>query len=154
MTNSNAFVPQPVNEPILDYAPGSAERKEVLTTYKKLYSTPIEVPLFIGGEEIKTGQTVSMHPPHEYKHQLGIYHLAGEKEVDQAIDSALAAKQKWANMPWEARASIFLKAAELVAGPYRATINAATMLAQSKTCLLYTSPSPRDYAASRMPSSA
>ena len=133
MTNSNAFVPQPVNEPILDYAPGSAERKEVLTTYKKLYSTPIEVPLFIGGEEIKTGQTASMHPPHEHKHQLGIYHLAGEKEVDQAIDSALTAKQKWANMPWEARASIFLKAAELVAGPYRATINAATMLAQSKT---------------------
>ena len=133
MTNSNAFVPQPVNEPILDYAPGSAERKEVLTTYKKLYSTPIEVPLFIGGEEIKTGQTASMHPPHEHKHQLGIYHLAGEKEVDQAIDSALTAKQKWANMPWEARASIFLKAAELVAGPYRANINAATMLAQSKT---------------------
>jgi len=133
MTNSNAIVPQPVNEPILDYAPGSAEKKKVLATYKQLYSTPIEVPLFIGGEEIKTGQTASMHPPHEHKHQLGVYHLAGEKEVDKAIDSALAAKQKWANMPWEARASIFLKAAELVAGPYRATINAATMLAQSKT---------------------
>ncbi len=133
MANSNPLVPQPLNEPIFDYAPGSAERKEVLDTYKKLYNAALEVPLFIGGKEIKTGQTASMHPPHDHKHQLGVYHLAGEKEVDLAIESALAAKQKWANMPWEARASIFLKAAELIAGPYRATINAATMLAQSKT---------------------
>lgn len=133
MANSNPLVPQPLNEPILDYAPGSAERKEVLDTYKKLYNAALEVPLFIGGKEIKTGQTASMHPPHDHKHQLGVYHLAGENEVDLAIESALAAKQKWANMPWEARASIFLKAAELIAGPYRATINAATMLAQSKT---------------------
>ena len=133
MSNGNPFVPVPENEPILAYAPGSQERKEVLATYKKMYKTPIEVPLFIGGKEIKTGYTASMHPPHEHQHLLGTYHLATASEVDTAIESALAAKKQWAAMPWEARASIFLKAAELIAGPYRAKINAATMLAQSKT---------------------
>ena len=133
MSNSNTFVPSPENEPILSYAPGSPERKEVLKTYKKLYNAPIEVPLFIGGKEIKTGHTASMHPPHAHQHHLGTYHLASETHVDQAIENALAAKKQWAAMPWEARASIFLKAAELLAGPYRTTINAATMIAQSKT---------------------
>ena len=133
MSNSNPFVPVPENEPILAYAPGSPERKEVLATYKKMYATPIEVPLFIGGKEVTTDQLASMHPPHDHQHQLGTYHLAQKEHVQTAINSALTAKKKWAAMPWEARASIFLKAAELVAGPYRAKINAATMLAQSKT---------------------
>ena len=133
MLNSNSFVPVPENEPILSYSPGSPERKEVLETYQSLYNTSIDVPMYIGGQDVTTGETASMHPPHDHQHKLGTYHLASSAEVDSAIESALAAKKKWAAMPWEARASIFLKAAELVAGPYRAKINAATMLAQSKT---------------------
>lgn len=133
MSNSNPFVPIPENEPILAYAPGSSERKEVLATYKKMHAQPIDVPMFIGGKEVTTGDLGSMHPPHEHQHQLGTYHRAGKEQITAAVTSALAAKQQWAGMPWEARASIFLKAADLVAGPYRAAINAATMLAQSKT---------------------
>jgi len=133
MSNSNAFVPVPENEPILAYAPGSSERKEVLATYKKMYATSIDVPMFIGGKEVSTGNLASMRPPHEHQHTLGTYHLASKTDVNEAIKSALAAKKKWSAMPWEARASIFLKAADLIAGPYRAKINAATMLAQSKT---------------------
>ncbi|MDC7994516.1 L-glutamate gamma-semialdehyde dehydrogenase [Altibacter sp. HG106] len=126
-------VPLAVNEPILSYAPGSPEREEVLNTYKKMYQQTVDVPLFINGKEIETGNTATMSPPHDHKHALGVFHKAEKKHVKQAIETALEARKKWAAMPWEHRAGIFLKAAELIAGPYRAKINAATMLAQSKT---------------------
>lgn len=126
-------VPIAVNEPVLGYAPGSPEREAVLKAYNEMYNSTVDVPLFIGGEEIRTGDKASMHPPHEHKHLLGEYHSASRKEVEKAIETALEARRKWAATPWENRAGIFLKAAELIAGPYRARINAATMLAQSKT---------------------
>lgn len=126
-------VPLAVNEPVLGYAPGSPEREAVLKAYHAMYNSTVDVPLFIGGEEIRTGDTASMHPPHEHKHNLGVYHNASRKEVEKAIETALEARKEWAVLPWENRAGIFLKAAELIAGPYRARINAATMLAQSKT---------------------
>ena len=131
---ANAFfkVPAPQNEPILGYAPGSPEKEELKNKIKELSNQKIEVPLIIGGEEVKTGNTAEMRIPHNHKHILGVYHKAGEKEVNMAIEAALAAQKEWAEMPWEHRVSIFLKAAELLAGPWRSTINAATMLGQSK----------------------
>lgn len=126
-------VPIAVNEPVKSYAPGSPERKEVLEAYKSMFNSKVEVPLYINGEDIKTDNTRTMSPPHDHKHILGEYHLAEKKHVDEAISTALEARKEWSQMPWEQRAGIFLKAAELVAGPYRAKINAATMLAQSKT---------------------
>lgn len=133
MAHSIVQLPIPVNEPILSYAPSSIEKKEVLACYTKLYKTQIEVPMQIGKEAIYTGDTATMHPPHDHKHCLGSYHKADQAVVKKAIEAALAAKAKWSALPWESRAAIFLKAAELVSGPYRAKINAATMLAQSKT---------------------
>ncbi|WP_196891049.1 L-glutamate gamma-semialdehyde dehydrogenase [Aureivirga marina] len=131
---ANAFfnVPTAVNEPVKSYAPGTPEREELLAMYKKMYNEQVEVPLYIGKEEIKTGDTATMHPPHDHKHVLGTYHKASKEHVELAIEKALAAKEEWANTSWEHRASIFIKAAELLAGPYRAKMNAATMLAQSK----------------------
>jgi len=126
-------VPIAVNEPVKSYAPGSPERKAVLDTYKKMYKSKTEVPLYINGKDIKTGNTKPMSPPHDHKHIVGEYHLAEKKHVKDAIKTALKARETWAEMPWEQRAGIFLKAAELIAGPYRAKINAATMIAQSKT---------------------
>ncbi|WP_276389802.1 L-glutamate gamma-semialdehyde dehydrogenase [Eudoraea chungangensis] len=126
-------VPMAINEPIKSYAPGSPERDEVLEQYKEFYNGSLEVPLYIGNREVKTGNTSTMAPPHDHQHIVGHYHLASEKEVTAAIKNALEAKEKWETMAWEQRAAIFLKAAELIAGPYRAKINAATMLAQSKT---------------------
>lgn len=131
--NSISQVPYPQNEPILSYAPGSAEKEAVLTAYKKMYNETIEVPLEINGQPVTTGDLAPMSPPHAHKHILGHYHKASSKEVEQAISGALAARNQWSKMPWESRAAIFLKAADLIAGPYRAQINAATMLAQSKT---------------------
>ncbi|HLS11522.1 MAG TPA: L-glutamate gamma-semialdehyde dehydrogenase [Flavobacteriaceae bacterium] len=125
-------VPVAKNEPVLSYAKGSKEREEVLSKYKEMYNSQVEVPLYIGAEEIKTGDTGTMHPPHEHKHTLGVYHKATKEHIQKAIDSALEARVEWAQMPWEQRAGIFLRAAELIAGPYRAKINAATMLGQSK----------------------
>ena len=125
-------VPQAVNEPVKSYAPGTPEREAVLKEYKRLYNSKIEVPLYIGSEEIKTGDTAPMNPPHNHKHHLGDYHKASKEHVQKAIDSALAAREKWANLEWEQRAAVFLKAAELIAGPYRYKINAATMIGQSK----------------------
>ncbi|UZO82560.1 L-glutamate gamma-semialdehyde dehydrogenase [Aquimarina sp. ERC-38] len=125
-------VPKAVNEPVLSYAPGTPERKRVLETYKKMYAQEIEVPLYINGKEITTGDTTRMAPPHDHKHTLGVFHKAEKTHVQQAIDTALEARKSWSRMPWEQRAAIFLRAAELIAGPYRAKINAATMLAQSK----------------------
>jgi 1-pyrroline-5-carboxylate dehydrogenase len=126
-------VPIAVNDPIKEYAPGSPERKEIQETYKKMYNSSVEVPLYINGKEIKTGDTVSMSPPHDHQHSIGSYHKAEKQHIDLAISTALEARKKWAAMPWEQRAGIFLRAAELIAGPYRARINAATMLGQSKT---------------------
>ncbi|MFN4197688.1 MAG: L-glutamate gamma-semialdehyde dehydrogenase [Flavobacterium sp.] len=126
-------VPLPVNEPVKTYAPGSPERTAVLEAYRKMWNEHIDVPLYIGSQQIKTGNTRTMSPPHDHQHIVGQYHLAEKKHVEQAIDAALQARTAWAAMPWEHRAAIFLKAAELIAGPYRAKINAATMMAQSKT---------------------
>ncbi|MGB5983431.1 MAG: L-glutamate gamma-semialdehyde dehydrogenase [Nonlabens sp.] len=126
-------VPVAVNEPIMSYAPGSDEREEVLDAYKELWNASTEVPLYINGKAVKTGDTKQIQPPHDHKHNAGSYHRAGKKEVKMAIDAALEARKNWAEMPWEQRAGIFLKAAELIAGPYRARINAATMINQSKT---------------------
>ena len=125
-------VPKAVNEPVKQYAPNSPEKTAVLAEYKKMWNTTIEVPLYIGCDEIRTGNTKNMTPPHDHKHVVGTYHLAEKNHVEKAIANCLASKTKWANMAWEQRAAIFLKAAELIAGPYRAKINAATMIAQSK----------------------
>ncbi len=126
-------VPTAFNEPIKSYAPGTPEREAVLSQYKAYYEGQEDIPLYIGSEEIKTGNTRTMSPPHDHQHIVGTYHVAEKKHVTQAIDNCLAAKEKWVNLTWEQRAAIFLKAAELIAGPYRAKINAATMIAQSKT---------------------
>ncbi|MBO3115815.1 L-glutamate gamma-semialdehyde dehydrogenase [Winogradskyella sp. DF17] len=126
-------VPIAVNEPVKSYAPGSPERQAVLETYKAMYGSKVEVPLYINGEDIRTGNTKPMSPPHDHKHIVGEYHLAEKQHVEKAIATAIEARKSWSQMPWEQRAGIFLKAAELIAGPYRAKINAATMIAQSKT---------------------
>lgn len=125
-------VPVAENEPILSYAPGTPEREEVLKAYKEMYNSTIDVPLYINGKHIETGDTATMAPPHDHKHALGVYHKAEKKHIEDAVEGALEARKKWATMPWENRAAIFLRAAELIAGPYRAKINAATMLGQSK----------------------
>ena len=125
-------VPNPVNEPVKQYAPNSPEKKAVLDAYNKMWNETIDVPLYIGNDELRTGNTRNMTAPHDHKHVVGQYHLAEKKHVEQAIANCLDSKNKWANMAWEQRAAIFLKAAELIAGPYRARINAATMIAQSK----------------------
>ncbi|MBP7395718.1 MAG: L-glutamate gamma-semialdehyde dehydrogenase [Flavobacterium sp.] len=125
-------VPKAVNEPVKGYAPNSPEKAAVLAAYKAMWNSKIDVPLYIGSEEIKTGNTRNMTAPHDHQHVVGTYHLAEKAHVEKAIASALEARTAWANMAWEQRAAIFLKAAELIAGPYRAKINAATMIAQSK----------------------
>ena len=125
-------VPTAYNEPVLSYAPGSPEREEVLKQYKAFYDSKVDIPLYIGSEEIRTGNTRPMSPPHDHKHILGHYHLAEKTHVEQAIANCLEARKAWADLTWEQRCAIFLKAAELIAGPYRQKMNAATMLAQSK----------------------
>nr|WP_299341474.1 L-glutamate gamma-semialdehyde dehydrogenase [Allomuricauda sp.] len=126
-------VPSVYNEPVKSYAPGTPEREEVLQQYKAYYNSKVEVPLYIGSQQIKTGDTKPMSPPHEHAHVVGHYHVAEKKHIEEAIANGLESREKWANLTWEQRAAIFLKAAELIAGPYRAKINAATMMAQSKT---------------------
>lgn len=126
------YYPLPANEPVLGYAPGSAERKALQQTIAQLKSEQVDVPMFIGGEEVRTGKTVTMHPPHEKAHTLGHYHAGDESHVRQAIDAALAAKEAWASMNWEARANIFLRAADLISAKYRYHMNGTTMLGQSK----------------------
>jgi len=133
MANACFKVPYPMNEPVRDYAPDSPEKASVLNRYSELYRQTKEVPLKINGEDIFTNELGSMHPPHDHQHPLGTYHKASSTEVKQAIAAALEARERWSTMDWSARAGIFLKAAALVAGPYRDTINASTMLAQSKT---------------------
>ncbi|HSJ68443.1 MAG TPA: L-glutamate gamma-semialdehyde dehydrogenase [Anditalea sp.] len=125
-------VPTPVNEPVLNYAPGSAERSELQNTLEVLRSKEIDIPMYIGSEEVRTGNKKPLNPPHDHQHLLGYFHEGDTSHVEQAINAALGAKEAWEKMQWEQRAAIFLKAADLVAGPYRAKINAATMLGQSK----------------------
>ena len=126
-------VPIAINEPVKSYAPGSPERDAVAEAYKTMFNSKIDVPLFINGKDVPTGQTKTMSAPHDHQHIVGTYHLAEKSHVEDAIATALEARKTWSQLPWEQRAGIFLKAAELIAGPYRAKINAATMIAQSKT---------------------
>ncbi len=132
MSNGIYRVPQAINEPILNYGSGSRERAELQDALAEARSKVKDVPMYIGGEEIRTEVTKKLSPPHDHQHILGHYHEGDASHVTQAINAALAAKQAWASLDWEHRAAIFLKAADLLAGPYRPVINAATMLGQSK----------------------
>ncbi len=126
-------VPKAVNDPVKSYAKGTPEREAVLKAYKEMWNSQVDVPLYIGGKEIRTDNTKNLSAPHDHKHIVGKYHLAEKQHIEEAISTALIAREKWSQTSWEHRASVFLKAAELIAGPYRAKINAATMIAQSKT---------------------
>jgi 1-pyrroline-5-carboxylate dehydrogenase len=125
-------VPAPINEPVLNYAPGSKERAELKAALAEARSKELDIPMYIGSEEVKTGNKIRLAPPHDHKHTLGHFHQGDKGHVTTAINAALAAKSKWEDLAWEQRAAIFLRAADLLAGPYRAKINAATMLGQSK----------------------
>ena len=126
-------VPVAVNEPVKTYAPGTPEREQVQQAFKEMYQSTVDIPLYIGGKEVRTGSTKNLFPPFDHQHHLGTYHTATQDLIQDAIDAALEARVKWSQMAWEHRAAIFLKAAELIAGPYRAKLNAATMIAQGKT---------------------
>ncbi|MFX0557379.1 L-glutamate gamma-semialdehyde dehydrogenase [Maribacter sp. CXY002] len=126
-------VPTAINEPIKSYAPDTPERDAVLKQYKTYFNGQIDIPMYIGPNEVRTGNTKPMSPPHDHKHIVGNYHLANKAHITTAIKNCLESREAWANLAWEQRAAIFLKAADLIAGPYRAKINAATMIAQSKT---------------------
>ncbi len=134
MNYGDFHYPIPTNESVLNYAPGSPEKLRLKEVLKELKGKKIDVPMYIGGEEVRTGNTVEMHPPHEHKHVLGQFHVGDAKHVKQAINAALKVKDKWSNMTWENRANIFLKAADLLATKYRPYINGTTMLGQSKSC--------------------
>ncbi|HEY3050384.1 MAG TPA: L-glutamate gamma-semialdehyde dehydrogenase [Gaiellaceae bacterium] len=125
--------PKPTNEPVKDYAPGSPERQELRRRLDQMQAERIELPLVIGGEEVTTGTTAEVVMPHKKDHVLADVQQGGPAEVERAIDAAAAAWEHWSRLPWEERAAVFLRAAELLAGPWRATLNAATMLGQSKT---------------------
>ncbi len=133
MSNGIYQVPAAINEPVLNYAPGSAERKNLKAALTEMRSKVIDVPMYIDGKAVHTDKKGDLRPPHDHQHLLGKYSIGDASHVTMAINAALKAKEQWANMEWEQRASIFLKAADLLAGPYRAEINAATMLAQSKS---------------------
>lgn len=124
--------PLPQNEPVLSYAPGTKERETLQNTLKELKGQQMDIPMYIGGEEVRTGKKTAIHPPHEIAHTLAYFHAGNESHVKQAIDAALAARHAWAGMSWENRANIFLKAADLLAGKYRSYMNGTTMLGQSK----------------------
>ncbi|MDF1575693.1 MAG: L-glutamate gamma-semialdehyde dehydrogenase [Bacteroidales bacterium] len=128
-------VPVPVNERVRNYAPGTRERADLKKEIERLRSQVLDIPMIIGGKEVRTGKLVSIHPPHETSHLLGHYHKGDASHVQMAIKAALEAKEKWAALSWEHRAAIFLKAADLIAGPYGDTVNAATMLGQSKNVM-------------------
>ena len=132
MSNAYFKVPKAINERVKSYAPGSPERTALQQAIKELKALQVDIPMFIGGKEVRTGKTATMHPPHELSHTLGTFHKGDASHVEQAIAAALEAKIEWESLAWEQRASIFLKAAELLAGPYRYKMNAATMLCQSK----------------------
>ena len=132
MSNGFYKVPIAVNEPVKEYSAGSPERTELLNEYKKMYNSSIDIPMYIGEKLIFTNDKRSLSPPHDHKHVIGTSNYGGKKEVRDAIDAAMIARKKWSKMSWEHRASIFLKAADLLAGPFRSKLNAATMIAQSK----------------------
>lgn len=132
MLVGNFSHPLPSNEPVLNYAPGSAEKKRLKEVLKELKGKEADIPMIIGGKEIRSGKKIAIHPPHEKSHTLGYFHAGEEKHVKQAIDASLAAKESWANTSWENRANIFLKAADLIATKYRPYLNGTTMLGQSK----------------------
>jgi 1-pyrroline-5-carboxylate dehydrogenase len=132
MNNGHYSLPLPKNEPVLSYAPGTPERARLKEVLAELKSTQVDVPMYIGGKEVKTGNKIAIRPPHERKHLLGHFHFGEAKHVKSAINAALAAKSAWESMPWESRAAIFLKAADLIAGRYRPYMNGTTMLGQSK----------------------
>ena len=134
MFNGLFHIRKPVNEPVLNYSPGSDERRELKAKLKEMLETPIDIPCIIGGKEVTTGDFVEMTAPHDHQQILGRYHRAGTKEAEMAIDAANEAKIAWSEMQWSSRATVLLKAAELLAGKYRQTLNAATMLSMSKTC--------------------
>ncbi len=125
-------VPVPANEPVKEYRPGSPEREALKSAINELRATEVDIPMYIGSEQVFTGNKIRLSPPHDHRHTLGYFNEGDASHVHQAIDAALSARESWANLSWENRAAIFLKAAELIAGPYRAKINAATMLGQSK----------------------
>ena len=133
MANAYFEIREPENEPVKSYAPGTPEREELKKELERQKSQQLEIPAIIGGEEVKTGRTQDVVIPHDHQHKLATVHLCGEKEVNLAVEAALEARKKWADMPWEHRASIFKKAADLLSGPWRYKMNAATMLGQSKT---------------------
>ena len=125
-------IPAPINEPVKEYKPGSPEREALKKAIEEFRSKETDVPMYISGKEVRTDRKLRIAPPHDHQHTLGFFHEGDAQHAQQAIEAALEAKEAWANLPWEHRASIFLKAADLLAGPYRAQINAATMLGQSK----------------------
>ena len=135
MSKGNYRIPTPVNEPVKAYAPEHPETQKLLATYRSMFDGHLEVPLYIGGETIKTDQTITLTPPHDHQKVIGTAYMGNEQHVQKAIDAALKAKTEWSQLPWEQRAAIFLKAADLLAGPYRDRMNAATMLAQSKNVM-------------------
>ncbi|MEP5613616.1 MAG: L-glutamate gamma-semialdehyde dehydrogenase [Cyclobacteriaceae bacterium] len=132
MPKGNYFVPDPINEPILSYAPGTSERDELLAKYKEMYKAQVDAPMFIGSEKVFTDKKIAMTCPQDHQHVLGHFSEGDASHVEKAVDAALEAKEAWEGMTWENRATIFLKAADLLAGPYRSKINAATMLGQGK----------------------
>ncbi len=133
MSKGTYLIPLPENEPVFQYAPGSTERKLLEKAYAKLFNAePIDVPMIIGGKEVRTSSKVPMHPPYDHQHVLGHFNYGVASHVESAIDAALSARKNWSSMAWEHRSAIFLKAADLISGPYRYEMNAATMIAQSK----------------------
>jgi 1-pyrroline-5-carboxylate dehydrogenase len=131
--NSHSKAPPPVNEPVLAYAPGSQERSAIKSRLREFEATRIELPLVIDGKEVRSGWFEEAIEPHNHRQVLAMAHLANAAQMQQAIEAARQAAHDWSRRPWQERAAIFLKAADLVAGPWRATLNAATMLGQSKT---------------------
>ncbi len=132
MSKAISQVPYAVNEPVRTYEPGSADVNSLISTYKKMWKEQVEIPMIINGKEITTESKVAISSPQDHQHNLGFYYKGDMTHVDEAINTALAAREKWNNLGWEQRAAIFLKAADLIAGPYRDTLNAATMIGQSK----------------------
>ena len=132
MSNGFFNVPLPKNEPVLSYAPGSKERAGLKKALEEMRAQVLDIPMYIGGDEVRSGKTKRLSPPHDHQHTLANFHEGDASHVEQAINAALGAKELWSGLSWENRASIFLKAADLLAGPYRYKINAATMLGQSK----------------------
>ena len=132
MSNAIFQTPIPVNEPIKSYAPGTPEKAELLKALKDSVAEHRDIPMYIGGKEVRNGAKLEIRPPHDHHKVVGHFYKGGKEDVQHAIEAAMKAKHDWGMMPWEQRASIFLKAADLLAGPYRAKMNAATMICQSK----------------------